>query len=287
MPRRPARPVSWVYSPGVSSACASPLNLTSRSSTTVRAGMLMPSARVSVANTALHQAADEQLLDGLLERRQQPGVVRGDPPLQRLAPLPVAQHAQVGLRQVAGARARRPGGSRRPRPSVVSRSPARTHWATAASQPARLKMKVIAGSSPSRSSRSSTVIRDGGRKPTRRRRRPRRGCGRARSQTAVADCRSSSRVARTSSGSTCSSPSRPGVQREQVEQPVADHHVLPQRHRPVLVDDDRRCRRARSTSQSPNSSALLTVADRLTSATCSGSWRITSSHTAPRNRSAR
>ena len=27
--------------------------------------------------------------------------------------------------------------------------------------------------------------------------------------------------------------------REQVEQPVADHHVLPQRHRPVLVDDDR------------------------------------------------
>ena len=50
-----------------------------------------------------HQAADEQLLDGLLERRQQPGVVRGDAPLQRLAPLPVAQHAEVGLRQVGGA----------------------------------------------------------------------------------------------------------------------------------------------------------------------------------------
>ena len=53
MPRRPARPVSWVYSPGVTSTCASPFHLTSRSSTTVRAGMLMPSARVSVANTAL------------------------------------------------------------------------------------------------------------------------------------------------------------------------------------------------------------------------------------------
>ena len=52
MPRRPARPVSWVYSPGVMSACVSPLNFVSRSSTTVRAGMLMPSASVSVANTA-------------------------------------------------------------------------------------------------------------------------------------------------------------------------------------------------------------------------------------------
>ena len=52
MPRRPARPVSWVYSPGVSSTWASPLYFTSFSSTTVRAGMLMPSASVSVANTA-------------------------------------------------------------------------------------------------------------------------------------------------------------------------------------------------------------------------------------------
>lgn len=52
MPRRPARPVNCVYSPGVSATCCSPLNLTSRSSTTVRAGMLIPSANVSVANTA-------------------------------------------------------------------------------------------------------------------------------------------------------------------------------------------------------------------------------------------
>ena len=53
MPRLPARPVSWVYSPGVMSTTASPLYLTSFSSTTVRAGMLMPSARVSVAKTSL------------------------------------------------------------------------------------------------------------------------------------------------------------------------------------------------------------------------------------------
>ena len=53
IPRRPARPVSWVYSPGVMSACCSPFHLTSFSNTTERAGMLMPSASVSVAKTAL------------------------------------------------------------------------------------------------------------------------------------------------------------------------------------------------------------------------------------------
>ncbi|OPZ51978.1 MAG: hypothetical protein BWY91_02504 [bacterium ADurb.BinA028] len=44
--------MSWVYSAGVSSAWVSPLYLTSFSRTTVRAGMLIPRARVSVANTA-------------------------------------------------------------------------------------------------------------------------------------------------------------------------------------------------------------------------------------------
>ena len=39
---------------------------------------------------------------------------------------------------------------------VVSRSPAARHCWTAASQPARLKMKVIAGSSPLASSREIT-----------------------------------------------------------------------------------------------------------------------------------
>ena len=40
-------------------------------------------------------------------------------------------------------------------------------------------------------------------------------------------------------------------------------------------------------SQSPNSSALLTVADSATTRTDSGRWMMTSSHTAPRARSAR
>ena len=57
IPRRPARPVSCVYSPAVRSAWPSPLYLLSFSSTTVRAGMLMPSANVSVANTALTSPA--------------------------------------------------------------------------------------------------------------------------------------------------------------------------------------------------------------------------------------
>ena len=121
--------------------------------------------------------------------------------------------------------------------SLVSRSPARTHWATAASQPARLNTKVIAGSRPSRSSRSSTVIRDGGRNPTRRGGAPPR-VRRARSHTAVADWRSSSRVAAHQLGVDLQLAVGTRVEREQVEQPVADHHVLPQRHRPVLVDDD-------------------------------------------------
>ena len=53
IPRRPALPVNCVYSPGVIGTCDSPLNLISFSRTTVRAGMLIPSARVSVAKTAL------------------------------------------------------------------------------------------------------------------------------------------------------------------------------------------------------------------------------------------
>ena len=43
----------------------------------------------------LDQAADEQLLDDLLERRQHAGVVGGEAALQPVEPLPVAQHGQV------------------------------------------------------------------------------------------------------------------------------------------------------------------------------------------------
>ena len=103
IPRRPARPVSWVYSPGVMSACVSPLNFVSRSSITVRAGMLMPSANVSVAKDGPTQAADEQVLDRLLERGDETGMVRGHPAAQPVAPVPVAEHVEVLCRDGSGA----------------------------------------------------------------------------------------------------------------------------------------------------------------------------------------
>ena len=60
MPRRPARPVSCVYSPGVRNSWCSPVNLLSFSMTTVRAGMLMPRASVSVANTTFTSPSVKQ-----------------------------------------------------------------------------------------------------------------------------------------------------------------------------------------------------------------------------------
>ena len=60
IPRRPARPVIWVYCPGVSSSWWSPVNFDSFSITTVRAGMLIPRARVSVANTTFTSPSTKQ-----------------------------------------------------------------------------------------------------------------------------------------------------------------------------------------------------------------------------------
>ena len=60
MPRRPARPVSWVYSPGVRNSWWSPVNLVSFSITTHLAGMLMPTASVSVANTTFTRPSTKQ-----------------------------------------------------------------------------------------------------------------------------------------------------------------------------------------------------------------------------------
>ena len=56
-PRRPARPVSWRYSPEVSVARPAPPYLVKRSITTERAGMLIPSDSVSVAKTTLSSPA--------------------------------------------------------------------------------------------------------------------------------------------------------------------------------------------------------------------------------------
>jgi len=53
IPRRPALPVNCVYSPGEIGAWLSPFHLINFSKNTVLAGILIPSAKVSVANTTL------------------------------------------------------------------------------------------------------------------------------------------------------------------------------------------------------------------------------------------
>ena len=59
IPRRPARPVSCWYSPEVSAEVSDPRNLANRSTTTVRAGMLIPRANVSVAKTTFNSPSEK------------------------------------------------------------------------------------------------------------------------------------------------------------------------------------------------------------------------------------
>src|ERR687886_641424 len=80
IPRRPARPVSWVYSPGVRNSWRSPVYFDSFSMTTDRAG----------GEGALHR---------LLEGRHHPGVVGGDAGLEAAQPVAVVQDPQVVVGQ--------------------------------------------------------------------------------------------------------------------------------------------------------------------------------------------
>ena len=147
MPRRPARPVSWVYSPGVRNSWCSPVNFESFSITTDRAGMLIPSESVSVANTTLHQPGGEGLLHRLLHRRHHARVVGGDA-RPRSRPATRRSRARRGRRRrgasVCGLGDRRGCASRSL--GSVRRSPAARHCWTASSHPLRLKMNAIAGS---------------------------------------------------------------------------------------------------------------------------------------------
>ncbi len=59
-PRRPARPVIWAYSPEDNPLRPCSRILVSRSITTVRAGMLIPSDSVSVANTTRNKLDEKQ-----------------------------------------------------------------------------------------------------------------------------------------------------------------------------------------------------------------------------------
>ena len=167
--------------------------------------------------------------------------------------------------------------------AVVSRSGERRHCLTAASHPARENTNVMAGSNPALSRVLITSARLGGRYS--------RGCRsrRSRSRPLPRGCQSARRSAsrrwlmwrnRFGSTSVLSLPSNKSNSRL-----------------PTSMCWESGTGRCSSTTtvvsprtvwiHPPNSSALLTVADRLTSSTSSGRCRITSSHTAPRMRSAR
>jgi hypothetical protein len=65
--------------------------------------MLMPERQRLGGEHRLDQPLDEQLLDDLLEGRQHAGVVCGDAALQAVQPVPVAEHAEVLARDRGGA----------------------------------------------------------------------------------------------------------------------------------------------------------------------------------------
>ena len=103
MPRRPARPVSWVYSPGVMSAWVSPFHFDSFSITTERAGMLIPSARVSVAKTTRHSPRRNSSSTHSLNVGSIPAWWAATPRVSAVEELVVAEHLEVLLRDVGAA----------------------------------------------------------------------------------------------------------------------------------------------------------------------------------------
>ena len=301
IPRRPARPVSWVYSPGVTSTWASPFHFTSRSRTTLRAGMLMPSARVSVAKTAFTRPRTKHSSTVSLNAGTRPAWCAASPASRpsRHSQNPRTCRSSSGSepvrRSMISAISARSASS-------VSRRPASRHWWTAASQPLRLKTKVIAGSRPALSSRVMMSDRAGARYRGRWEVSPRREPlpGPPPCQESIR--RSCSRTKRTSSGSTTEAP------RSRVDMLLGVSPCSPawaagrsEKRSKTRLPTSMCCHSGTGrtsltttvvwprtvTSHSPNSSALLTVADSETRVTDCGRWMITSSQTAPRNRSAR
>ena len=236
----PGAPVSWVYSPGVNGMCCSPLNFTKRLEHHRACRHVDAQSQCLRGEYGLHQSGGEQLLDGVAENRQHSGVVGGQPAQQSLAPFVVVEHDQVGLGSSAAAPVDHLGDAGA---LLVRGEPQRRPQAL-------LDRGVAAG--PGEDERDcgqqtfavrATPITSG------RARRPVEGSGgrgtgrdRAAASRPAGPPRRRCAMWRSSSGSTSSSrpdfaaPGRAVV--EQVEQPLADHHVLPQRNRSVFVDDD-------------------------------------------------
>src|SRR3990172_7435797 len=95
MPRRPARPVSCVYSPGVSISCRSPWNFHRSSITTERAGHVDAERQRLGREHDLDESGLEQLFYRFLEHGQHAGVVGRDAGGERVLEVVEPQRLQV------------------------------------------------------------------------------------------------------------------------------------------------------------------------------------------------
>ena len=205
----------------------------------------------------LHQAGGEQFLDRVAERRQHPGVVRGQAAQQAFAPLVEIEHHQVGVVEVCGAAIDDFGD---PGALVVGGQPQR--------RPQALLDRGVAAhpGEDERDGRQQTglVEHPDHLGTTRHPVQP----GSPRSPTsaglpvgqpfgfaAVGDVAQQLGI---DQQVTPALRGGGGAVVEQVEQASPDHHVLPQRHRAVLVDDDGGV----SAHRLDPSAELLGVADR-------------------------
>ncbi len=226
-----------------------------------------------------HETAGEQLLDGVTEGRDQAGVVRGETAFESFEPLCVTDGVEIGRRQGGGV----PVGDRTDLGDVGRFGETDRRFeafgdgvvAAVAAEPEPDGRQQLFGLEPGDDLGQVGTGRSRVSRAQRRRRRPRpvAGPGRGLDELTVGDVPLEGLVDGAGRG-------------QQVEQPPTGEHVLGERDGPGFLDDDRESPRT-PRSQPPNSSALLTVADRLVSRTSSGSERIASSHTAPRSRSAR
>jgi hypothetical protein len=116
------------------------LNFDSFSITTDRAGMLIPRARVSVANTTLASPAEKAASTASLNGGTIPAWWAAMPASRPAShrPYPSTRRSSSDrVSALASAMARMASRSS----SLVRRRPASRHWRTASSQAARLKMK--------------------------------------------------------------------------------------------------------------------------------------------------
>ena len=253
------------------SACVCPFHFTSRSSTTVRAGMLMPGPAFGGEHHLEQRLLEE--LDHLLNSGSMPAWCAAIP--RRKASLV----AETDREQISfGMTEHRSSTTRairwRSSGTEVSQMPLLASSRTASSVPAWEKMPAIAGS---RSEASG-----GRRHPPARGARWTRTFATTPGSIQGVPLGDASRRAPTAA--VRGSPAA-GRHRRRGQQAVVGHHLLPQRNRPMLLEDDLRVPRTVAI-QAPNSSTFETVADSAAIATDSGSWMISSSQTAPRSRSA-